>query len=166
MNVMNKKLTNHRRPWSHYSLEFYHLFYCQILSSKTANKKCHLIDGVFIGWCTFFREHIYIGLYAFSWIIYYWRVCQHYNASHAKKLYEHCSEPVIEYNSILVFTKRVIKANRPDIEIKDYKEHTYFLIDILSDVVPCLWKYMMNKVNIWNLKLKKKCGTLNLQLHF
>ena len=66
----------------------------------------------------------------------HWRICQHYNASHAEHWYEHHPEPVTKGNDATILwdftihTDRSIKANRPDIIVKDHKEKTCLLIDM------------------------------------
>ena len=66
----------------------------------------------------------------------YWRICQHYNVPQAEHWYEHHPEPVTEgnYATILwdftIHTDRSIKANRPDIVMKDHKEKSCLLIDM------------------------------------
>ena len=66
----------------------------------------------------------------------HWRICQHYNAQHAEHWYEHHPEPVTEANDATILwdftihTDRSVKANRPDITVKDHKEKTCLLIDM------------------------------------
>ena len=66
----------------------------------------------------------------------HWRICQHYNAQHAEHWSENHPEPVTEGNdtNILwdfrIHTNRLVKANRPDIIVKDHKKKTCLLIDM------------------------------------
>ena len=66
----------------------------------------------------------------------HWIACQHYNAQHAEHWYEHHLEPVTEGNDATILwdftihTDRSVKANRPDITVKDHKEKTCLLIDM------------------------------------
>ena len=65
-----------------------------------------------------------------------WRICQHYNAQRAEHWYEHHPEPATEGNDVTIlwdFTihnDRSVKADRPDITVKDHKEKTCLLIDM------------------------------------
>ena len=60
----------------------------------------------------------------------HWKICQHYNPQHAEHWYEHHPEPVMEENDATILwdftihTDRSVKANRPDITVKDLKEKT------------------------------------------
>ena len=71
----------------------------------------------------------------------HWRICQHYNSQHAEHWYEHHPEPVTEGNDVTILwdftihTDRSVKANWPDITVKDHKEKACLLIDmtVLSD---------------------------------
>ena len=63
-------------------------------------------------------------------------MCKHHNAPHAKHCYEHHPEPVTKDNDVTIlldFTKntdRPVKANRPDISIKDHTEKMCLLVDV------------------------------------
>lgn len=65
----------------------------------------------------------------------HWKICQHYGAKHANHWYEHKPEPVVETKTATILwdfpinTDRTIKANRPDIVIKDHKNKFCLLID-------------------------------------
>jgi hypothetical protein len=66
----------------------------------------------------------------------HWRVCQHYNMDVNNKWYEHQIEPVMENNKATILwdfaiqTDRTIKANRPDLVIRDKKTKTCLLLDV------------------------------------
>ena len=66
----------------------------------------------------------------------HWRICQHYNAQHAENWHEHHPEPVTEGNDATILwdftihTDRSVKANRPDITVKDHEERTCLSIDM------------------------------------
>ena len=63
------------------------------------------------------------------------KMCKHYNTPHCEKWYEHKTPPVIGESTTILWvipinTDRTIKANRPDIVIKDYKSKTCLLNDM------------------------------------
>ena len=99
----------------------------------------------------------------------HWKICQHYGAKHAKHWYEHKPEPVVETKIATILwdfpinTDRTIKANRPDIVVKDHKQNTCLLIDpsvpsdnnISAKEFDKLAKYTDLKIEIekmWELK--------------
>ena len=66
----------------------------------------------------------------------HWRICKHYHFSTADKWYEHKPEKVTENEAATVLwdmpvnTDKEIKANRPDIIIKDKTEKKCIMIDM------------------------------------
>ena len=66
----------------------------------------------------------------------HWKVCQHYELRVADHWYEHQAMPVTENNKVTILwdfpiqTDRTIKANRPDIIIRDKITRTCLLIDV------------------------------------
>ena len=59
--------------------------------------------------------------------IFKWKICQHYNVTHAENWYEHEPQKNLETESATVLwdfsihTGRTIQANKPGIKIKDHK---------------------------------------------
>ena len=66
----------------------------------------------------------------------HWKLCQHYNFPCAEQWYNHHPEKVVQDKDITILwdfeihTDRHIKANRPDITIKNHKDGTCLLIDM------------------------------------
>ena len=66
----------------------------------------------------------------------HWRICKHYKLPAAGKWYEHKPEKVTENETATVLwdmplnTDKEIKANRPDIIIKDKKEKKCIMINM------------------------------------
>ena len=66
----------------------------------------------------------------------HWKVCQHYDMEVNNKWYEHQTEPVMENSKATILwdfaiqTDRTIKANRPDLVIRDKKTRTCLLLDV------------------------------------
>ena len=66
----------------------------------------------------------------------HWKLCKHYQLEASDQWYEHQTPPVIENEKITILwdfpiqTDRTIKANRPDIVIKDKTNKTCLLLDI------------------------------------
>jgi hypothetical protein len=66
----------------------------------------------------------------------HWKVCKHYGLEAADRWYEHQTPPVIENDKVCVLwdfsihTDRTIKANRPDIVIRDKRKKMCWLLDI------------------------------------
>ena len=91
----------------------------------------HIVAGCSILAATEYKmRHDRIGQYL------HWTICKHYDAPFARNWYEHHPEPVIEAESVTILwdfpihTDRTIKANRPDIIVKDYKNGRCILIDM------------------------------------
>ena len=112
------------------------------IQKNGANPKCRLcdvsletIDHIVAG-CPvlapteYKARHDRIGQYL------HWTICKHYNAPYARNWYEHHPEPVTEAENVTILwdfpihTDRTIKANRPDIVIKDMKDKKCLLIDM------------------------------------
>ena len=70
----------------------------------------------------------------------HWTLCNHFGIETSPRWYEHKPEPVTETQNITILwnfaihTDRTIKANRPDIVLKDRQNKTCQLIEIS---VPC-----------------------------
>ena len=66
----------------------------------------------------------------------HWKVCQHYGIKASNRWYEHETPPVTENEKVTILwdfsiqTDRTIKANRPDIVIKDKTTKTCLLLDV------------------------------------
>ena len=66
----------------------------------------------------------------------HWVICKQHGAQHTTHWYEHHPEPVTETENTTILwdfpihTDRTIKANRPDIIIKDRKKKECLLIDV------------------------------------
>ena len=102
---------------------------------RICDKSTETIDHIVAG-CSvlapteYTHRHDRVGQYL------HWKICQHYGAPHAKTWYEHKPQPVVETKNATILwdfsinTDRTIKANRPDIVVKDHKEETCLLIDM------------------------------------
>ena len=79
-------------------------------------------------------EYIHRHDQAASYI--HWKICKHFQLPAADKWYEHQPTTVAENNKVTVLwdmpvnTDREIKANRPDIIIKNKEEKTCLMIDM------------------------------------
>ena len=77
----------------------------------------------------YLQRHDGVGQYI------HWKICQHYNALHAKISYEHKPQKVIEGESATIlwdfsiYTEKTVQTNKPHINIKDHKEKIRRLID-------------------------------------
>ena len=66
----------------------------------------------------------------------HWKICQHYGFNVSDRWYEHLTPLVVENQSATILwdysiqTDRTIKANRPDIVIKDKTENICLLLDV------------------------------------
>ena len=66
----------------------------------------------------------------------HWKICHHFSINTPSNWYEHHPQPVTEGKVVTILwdfeihTDREIKANRPDIVIKDKQQNACFLIDI------------------------------------
>ena len=66
----------------------------------------------------------------------HWKICKLYGAQHAKNWYEHQPEIVTETDIVTILwdysieTNRKIKANKPDITVKNKREKSCKLIDV------------------------------------
>ena len=66
----------------------------------------------------------------------HWQICKHYNIKVNDKWYEHETPPVTESEHATIMwdfaiqTDRTIKANRPDIVVRDKKLQTVLIIDV------------------------------------
>ena len=107
-----------------------------------ADPKCRFCDGAtetidhIISGCPVLAlkeyklRHDRVGQYI------HWSVCKQVNAPHAEHWYEHHPDPVTETQDVTILwdfsvhTDRTIKANRPDIIIKDRKKKQCLLIDM------------------------------------
>ena len=66
----------------------------------------------------------------------HWKICQNYKVKAAEKWYEHQPPTVIDTDSVTILwdmpvhTDRELKANKPDIIVKDKKEKRCMIIDV------------------------------------
>jgi hypothetical protein len=66
----------------------------------------------------------------------HWKVCQHYGIQVHKSWYQHEVTPVAENDKVTILwdfsiqTDRTIKANRPDLVIRDKKDKTCLILDV------------------------------------
>ena len=101
----------------------------------------------------------------------HWKVCQHFDLKVVDRWYEHQTPPVTENEKVAILwdfpiqTDRTIKANRPDIIIRDKIKRTCLLIDVS---IPAdkntslknfekLSKYKDLEIELgksWNMKMK------------
>ena len=91
----------------------------------------HIVSGCPVLAPTEYRDrHDKVGKYL------HWKICRHYQIATADRWYEHQPDPVSEGKDVTVLwdftihTDRTIKANRPDIIIKDHKQKKCLLIDM------------------------------------
>ena len=105
---------------------------CRICD-KSLETVDHLVSGCSVLAPTeYLKRHNRIGQYI------HWKLCNHYGMKTAKNWYEHHPEPVTEIGDITllwdfsIHTDRTIKANRPDIVIKNKteKQRMCTLIDV------------------------------------
>ena len=101
----------------------------------------------------------------------HWALCKNFNLPHTERWYEHTLQPVIESTEVTILwdftihTDKKIDANRPDIIIKDHREKTCIMLNV---VVPAdknislkefqmLSKYKDLEIEVtkmWKLKTK------------
>ena len=134
------------------------------LCNKFEESVDHIVSG-----CPELAKSEYIHRHNKAAAYIHWHICQHYNIKTKDKWYEHEPETVSENDNITILwdmsihTDREIKANRPDIIIKDKVEKTCMLIDMTvpSDknisvkVVEKLSKYKDLEIEIermWHMK--------------
>jgi hypothetical protein len=91
----------------------------------------HLISGCpMLANTEYTQRHNKVGQYI------HWKICQHFQLPTTGKWYEHHPSTVCENEKVSVLwdmpitTDREIKANRPDIVIKDHNNKTCLLIDM------------------------------------
>ena len=91
----------------------------------------HIVAGCSVLAPTEYKtRHDRIGQYL------HWTICKNFGAPHAEKWYEHHPDPVTESHQVTILwdfpiqTDRTIKANRPDIVIKDLGAKKCTLIDM------------------------------------
>ena len=91
----------------------------------------HLISG-----CPTLAPNEYLNRYNRVVQYLHWKISKYYRAQHAENQYEHPPEAVTETDNVPILwdysiqTVRKIKANTPDITIKDKREKTFKLIDV------------------------------------
>ena len=101
-----------------------------------ADPRCHIctqydesIDHVISG-CPTLAQHNRVVQYL------HWKICKYYGAQHAENWYEHQPEAVTETDNVTILwdystqTVRNIKANKPEIAVKDKREKTCKLVDV------------------------------------
>jgi hypothetical protein len=91
----------------------------------------HLVSGCSLMAANEYKNrHDQIGQYI------HWKMCKHYGKETTKNWYEHHPQPVTEIGHITILwdftihTDRTIKANRPDITVKNHTDKTCLLIDM------------------------------------
>ena len=91
----------------------------------------HLISGCpVLAKTEYKKRHDKVGQYI------HWKLCKQFELPCANKWYQHETEPVVENEKATILwdfdvhTDKTIKANRPDIIVKDYENRTCFLIDM------------------------------------
>ena len=91
----------------------------------------HLISG-----CPLLAKKDYITRHNNVAQYVHWKICQHYGFNVSDRWYEHLTPPVVENQLATILwdysiqTDRTIKANRPDIVIKDKTENKCLLLDV------------------------------------
>ena len=66
----------------------------------------------------------------------HWKICQHYKVKASEKWYEHQPSTVVDTDTVTILwdmpvhTDRELKANKPDIIVKDKKEKRCMIIDM------------------------------------
>ena len=102
---------------------------------RMCNQYDETIDHIVSGCPTLARtEYIQRHNRAAGYI--HWKICKHFGLPAADKWYEHKPETVTENTSVTVLwdmpvnTDREIKANRPDIIIKNKEDKTCLMIDM------------------------------------
>ena len=103
---------------------------CRLYDDKTETID-HIVAGCSVLAATEYKSrHDRIGQY------FHWTICKYYEAPYARNWYEHHPEPVTEGDQVTILwdfpihTDRTIKANRPDIVVKDLKKKKCTLIDM------------------------------------
>lgn len=91
----------------------------------------HLVSG-----CSTLAKSEYITRHNKVAQYLHWHICRHYNIQVTEKWYEHATPPVTENELVTIMwdfaiqTDRTIKANRPDIVVRDKKLKTCQIIDV------------------------------------
>jgi len=91
----------------------------------------HVVSG-----CPELAKTEYIQRYNKAAAYLHWTICKHYNIKVQDKHYEHEPATVTENQTATILldmpiqTDKEIKANRPDIVVKDKKERTCLLFDM------------------------------------
>ena len=106
------------------------------------NPKCRMchefdetVDHILSG-CTTLAKTEYIQRHNRAAQYIHWKICKHYQIPTADRWYQHKPETVTETNGVTVLwdmpinTDKEIKANRPDIIIKDGKNKNCLMIDM------------------------------------
>ena len=103
---------------------------CRICS-KQQETIDHLISG-----CSELAKTEYTQRHNRTAAYIHWKICKHYNIKATDKYYDHEPKPITENNEATILcdmsiqTDREIKANRPDIIVKDKKQRTCQLNEI------------------------------------
>ena len=103
---------------------------CRICSKYNETTE-HLVSG-----CPELAKSEYITRHNRAAKYLHWEICRHYNIQTKDKYYEHEPNTVTENTSVTILwdmpihTDKEIKANRPDIVIKDKKSKTCILVDM------------------------------------
>ena len=140
---------------------------------RLCNRYDESIDHILSGCPELLAKTEYIKRHNNAAAYMHWKILQHYNIKANDKLYEHQPETAPENEKVTILwdmqvhTDKTMKANKPDIIIKDKQEKTCMLIDmaIPSDrdssvkVAEKLSKYKNLEIEItkmWGLKTKDR----------
>ncbi|KAL1447790.1 hypothetical protein WDU94_009835 [Cyamophila willieti] len=91
----------------------------------------HVVSG-----CPILAKKTYLDRHNFVAAHLHYNICKAYNITVGEKWYEHSPDPVVNTQDVTIIwdtqvqTDRGIKANKPDIIIKDKKRRTCQLIDV------------------------------------
>ena len=102
---------------------------------RYCNKEKETVDHLVSG-CSLLAIKEYIDRHNRVATYVHWMLCRHYKFETPKQWYKHEVNQVVENNLVTILwdfpiqTDRTIRANRPDIIIRDKKEKTCYLIDV------------------------------------
>ena len=129
--------------------------YCGI-HKETVN---HLISG-----CPILAKKEYLDRHNKVAQYVHWKICKYYNIAETDKWYEHLTPPVLENNKVCLLwdfsiqTDKTIKANKPDIVIREKTNKVCYLLDVSvpSDANTSLKTYeKLTKYKDLELELQK-----------
>lgn len=116
--------------------------YMKYIMKKEVNPNCRYcnqeketIDHIVSG-CTLLARKDYIERHNRVATYVHWNLCRHFNFVTSPQWYKHEVQQVVENNMVTIMwdfpvqTDRTIRANRPDIIIRDKREKTCYLLDV------------------------------------